>query len=77
MKVGLVLPLFTDDAPGVLDFRPARGVPSGTTVCFAFDHFFPAGNVSRAAVAGGVHELSARWWRRRSASSWAPSSHGQ
>jgi alkanesulfonate monooxygenase SsuD/methylene tetrahydromethanopterin reductase-like flavin-dependent oxidoreductase (luciferase family) len=42
MKVGLVLPLFTDDAPGVLDFA-RRAESLGYDGVFAFDHFFPPG----------------------------------
>jgi alkanesulfonate monooxygenase SsuD/methylene tetrahydromethanopterin reductase-like flavin-dependent oxidoreductase (luciferase family) len=42
MKLGLVLPLFTDDARGVLDFaRHAEEL--GYDGVFAFDHFFPPG----------------------------------
>ncbi|MFL5767297.1 MAG: LLM class flavin-dependent oxidoreductase [Actinomycetota bacterium] len=42
MKVGLVLPLFTDDARGVLDFA-RRAEALGYDGVFAFDHFFPPG----------------------------------
>ena len=42
MKLGLVLPLFTDDARGVLDFA-RRAESLGYDGVFAFDHFFPPG----------------------------------
>jgi len=42
MKLGLVLPLFTDDAPGVLGFA-RRAESLGYDGVFAFDHFFPPG----------------------------------
>jgi len=43
LKVGLVLPLFTDDARGVLDFA-RRAESLGYDGLFAFDHFFPPGS---------------------------------
>ena len=42
MKVGLVLPLFSGDAPRVLSFAK-RAEELGYDGVFAFDHFFPPG----------------------------------